>query len=97
MTVTTAKVAGCQNIVACSPPRSGVGIHPAIVYTAHICGADHIVALGGVQGIAAMAFGLFGLPKADILVGPEISLLLKRNVFYSVVLESICLQVQRIR
>mgnify|MGYP000028624199 CR=1 FL=1 len=70
MTVTTAKVAGCQNIVACSPPRAGVGIHPAIVYTAHICGADHIVALGGVQGIAAMAFGLFGLPKADILVGP---------------------------
>ena len=70
MTVTTAKVAGCQNIVACSPPRPGVGIHPAIVYTAHICGADHIVALGGVQGIAAMAFGLFGLPKADILVGP---------------------------
>jgi sulfopropanediol 3-dehydrogenase len=70
MTVTTAKVAGCKNIVACSPPRSGVGIHPAIVYTAHICGADQIVALGGVQGIAAMAFGLFGLPKADILVGP---------------------------
>ena len=70
MTVTTAKVAGCKNIVACSPPRSGVGIHPAIIYTAHICGADQIVALGGVQGIAAMAFGLFGLPKADILVGP---------------------------
>ena len=70
MTVTTAKVAGCQNIVACSPPRAGGGIHPAIVYTAHSCGADHIVALGGVQGIAAMAFGLFGLPKADILVGP---------------------------
>jgi len=70
MTVTTAKVAGCKNIVACSPPRPGVGIHPAIIYTAHICGADQIVALGGVQGIAAMAFGLFGLPKADILVGP---------------------------
>lgn len=70
MTVTTAKVAGCEEIVACSPPRSGVGIHPAIVYTAHLCGADKIVALGGVQGIASMAFGLFGLPKADILVGP---------------------------
>lgn len=70
MTVTTAKVAGCNEIVACSPPRPGVGIHPAIIYTAHLCGADKIVALGGVQGIAAMAFGLFGLPKADILVGP---------------------------
>ncbi len=70
MTVTTAKVAGCNNIVACSPPRPGVGIAPAIVYAAHICGADTILALGGVQGVAAMAFGLFDLPKADILVGP---------------------------
>ncbi|MCP4072554.1 MAG: histidinol dehydrogenase [Hyphomicrobiales bacterium] len=70
MTVTTAKVAGCQHIIACSPPRPGIGIAPAIIYAAHICGADKILALGGVQGIAAMSFGLFGLPKADILVGP---------------------------
>ena len=70
MTVTTAKVAGCGHIAACSPPRPGVGINPAIVYTADLCGADTILALGGVQGIAAMAFGLFGLPRADILVGP---------------------------
>lgn len=70
MTVTTAKVAGCANIVACSPPRPGVGIAPAIIYAAHLCGADRIVAMGGVQGIAAMTFGLFGLPKANILVGP---------------------------
>ncbi len=70
MTVTTAKVAGCENIIACSPPRPGVGIAPAIVFAADLCGADTILALGGVQGIAAMAFGLFDLPKADILVGP---------------------------
>lgn len=70
MTVTTARVAGCPNVVACSPPRPGQGIHPAIVYTADLCGADTILALGGVQGVAAMAFGLFGVPKADILVGP---------------------------
>ncbi len=70
MTVTTAKVAGCRHITACSPPRPGVGIAPAIVYAAHICGADKILALGGVQGVAAMTFGLFGLPKANILVGP---------------------------
>ena len=70
MTVTTAKVAGCGHIAACSPPRPGIGVAPAIVYTADLCGADTILALGGVQGIAAMAFGLFGLPKADILVGP---------------------------
>lgn len=70
MTVTTAKVAGCKHIAACSPPRPGVGIAPAIVYAAHICGADKILAMGGVQGVAAMTFGLFGLPKANILVGP---------------------------
>ena len=70
MTVTTAKVAGCGHITACSPPRPGVGINPAIIYTADLCGADTVLALGGVQGVAAMAFGLFGLPKADILVGP---------------------------
>lgn len=70
MTVTTAKVAGCKHIVACSPPRPGIGVNPAIVYAAHICGADKIMAMGGVQGVAAMTFGLFGLPKANILVGP---------------------------
>ncbi len=70
MTVTTAKVAGCSHITACSPPRPGVGVNPAIIYTADLCGADSILAMGGVQGIAAMAFGLFGLPKSDILVGP---------------------------
>lgn len=70
MTVTTAKVAGCKHIVACSPPRPEIGIAPAIVYAAHICGADTILAMGGVQGVAAMTFGLFGLPKANILVGP---------------------------
>ena len=70
ITVTTAKVAGCENIIACSPPRPGVGVAPAIIYAAQICGADKILAMGGVQGIAAMTFGLFGLPKANILVGP---------------------------
>ena len=70
MTVTTAKVAGCKHIVACSPPRPNIGIAPAIIYAAQVCGADHIMAMGGVQGVAAMTFGLFGLPKANILVGP---------------------------
>lgn len=70
MTVTTAKVAGCEHIVACSPPRPDAGVNPAIIYAAHLCGADKILAMGGVQGVAAMTFGLFDLPKADILVGP---------------------------
>jgi sulfopropanediol 3-dehydrogenase len=70
MTITTAKVAGVQHIAACSPPRPDVGIPPAIVYAMDLCGADVILQMGGVQGVAAMANGLFGLQKADILVGP---------------------------
>ena len=70
MTVTTAKVAGCGHITACSPPRPDQGVHPAIIFTADLCGADTILAMGGVQGVAAMAFGLFGQPASDILVGP---------------------------
>ncbi|RMD91834.1 MAG: histidinol dehydrogenase, partial [Alphaproteobacteria bacterium] len=70
MTVTTAKVAGVDHVIACSPPRPGVGIAPAIVYAAHLAGAHTILAMGGVQAVAAMAFGLFGLPKARVLAGP---------------------------
>ncbi len=70
MTVTTAKVAGVDHVTAVSPPRPGVGINPAILYTLDLCGADTVLNLGGIQGIAAMAFGLFGTPPADILVGP---------------------------
>ena len=70
MSVATAKAAGVDYVVACSPPKPGVGIHPAIAYTANLCGADTILALGGVQGIAAMAFGLFADRPVDILVGP---------------------------
>ncbi len=70
MTVTTAKVAGVSHITACSPPKPGVGIPATILYALKLCGADTIINLGGVQGIAAMAFGLFGLPKVDLLAGP---------------------------
>ncbi|MEN0040408.1 MAG: histidinol dehydrogenase [Pseudomonadota bacterium] len=70
MTATTARVAGVDTVSVCSPPRPGVGIHPAIIYTADLCGADNIIAMGGVQGVAAMAFGLFGMPEADVLAGP---------------------------
>ncbi len=70
MTITTAKVAGVPHVSACSPPRPGVGIPPAIIYAMDLCGADVILQMGGVQGVAAMANGLFGLQKADILVGP---------------------------
>ena len=71
MSIATAKTAGVENIVTCSTPKKEHGgIHPAILYTMNLCGADHILAMGGVQGIAAMAFGLFTGCRADILVGP---------------------------
>lgn len=70
MSVTTAKVAGVEHVIACSPPKPGDGVHPAILYTLDLCGADSVLALGGVQGIAAMAFGLFTGHAADILAGP---------------------------
>ena len=70
MTITTARVAGVPHVTACSPPRAGGGIPPAIIYTMDLCGADVILNMGGVQGVASIAYGLFGAPKADILVGP---------------------------
>jgi sulfopropanediol 3-dehydrogenase len=70
MTVTTAKVAGVPHITATSPPRPNVGVPDAIVFAMDLAGADVILNLGGVQGIAAMAQGLFGAQPADILVGP---------------------------
>mgnify|MGYP003627048092 CR=1 FL=1 len=70
MTITTAKVAGVPHITAVSPTRPNVGIPDAIVFAMDLSGADLILNLGGVQGIAAMAKGYFGGKPADILVGP---------------------------
>lgn len=69
MSIATARVAGVSKIIACSPPR-GSSIHPAVVYAMDLAGADIILEMGGVQAIASMAFGLFGNPPADMLVGP---------------------------
>ena len=70
MSVTTAKVAGVKNIIACSPPKEGVVANPSVIYTANLCGADKILNLGGVPAIAAMTYGMFGNEPADMLVGP---------------------------
>ncbi len=70
MTVTTAREAGVGYIAAATPPRSGEGIPAAVLYALSVAGADRILKLGGVQAIAALSFGLFGLPRADILIGP---------------------------
>ncbi len=70
MSVCTAKVAGVENVIATSPAQKGRGIHPAILYAMKASGADHILALGGVQGVAALAYGHFTGHPADIIVGP---------------------------
>jgi sulfopropanediol 3-dehydrogenase len=69
MSVATAKAAGVPMVVACTPPR-GNSINPMVAYALSLCGADVIMALGGVQAIATMAFGLFTGKPADIVVGP---------------------------
>jgi len=69
MSVATAKAAGVPFVVACSPPR-GEGINPAVVYALTLARADMILAMGGVQAIGTMAFGLFTGKPADIIVGP---------------------------
>jgi sulfopropanediol 3-dehydrogenase len=69
MTVIVPKAAGVGQVTACAPPRAGQGIDPAMLYAMSTSGADSILALGGVQGLAAMAFGIEDLAPADIIVG----------------------------
>lgn len=69
MTVIVPKVAGVDRVVACAPPRAGAGIHPEMLYAMSTSGADDILALGGVQAMAAMVYGIEDIPPADIVVG----------------------------
>src|SRR4051812_35773746 len=70
MSVATAKAAGVGTVVACSTPYDAEGIHPYVLYAMKAAGADVVMTLGGVQAIAALAFGLFSGKPADIIVGP---------------------------
>ena len=69
MTVAVAKEAGVQRVVACAPPRGGAGIDPAMLYAMAASGADQVLCLGGVQGLAALVHGLCGVEPVDMLVG----------------------------
>src|SRR4051812_19251913 len=68
MTVLVPKTAGVETVLAATPPKGGPG-HPAMLYTADLCGADGVYSLGGVQAVAAMAFGLEGEAPVDMIVG----------------------------
>ena len=65
-----AKIAGCKNIVLCSPPQRDGKVHPTILAAAKLCGLTSIYAVGGAQAIAAMAYGTETIPKADKIFGP---------------------------
>jgi sulfopropanediol 3-dehydrogenase len=69
MTIVVPKVAGVERVVACAPPREGRGIHPAMLHAMATSGADRVVCLGGVQALAALAFGLEELERVDMIVG----------------------------
>jgi sulfopropanediol 3-dehydrogenase len=69
MTIIPAKVAGVERVLACSPPHGGAGIHPAVLHAIATSGADQILCLGGVQALAAMAFGVEDIEPVDMLVG----------------------------
>lgn len=65
-----AKIAGCREIVLCSPPQKNGQIAPEVVYTAQLCGVTQLFAVGGAQAIAAMALGTESIPQVDKLFGP---------------------------
>lgn len=69
MTVGVPKVAGVETVLACTPPGRDGTSDPAVLYSAHLAGADRVYVLGGVQALAAMAFGLLGERPVDVLVG----------------------------
>lgn len=70
MTVIPAKVAGVGEVIICTPPKPDGSINPLTLAAAHIGGADRIFRVGGVQAIAAMAYGTETIPKVDKIVGP---------------------------
>jgi sulfopropanediol 3-dehydrogenase len=69
MTVVTPKAAGVGRVVAAAPPRGPEGMHPPQLYAMASTGADEIYCMGGVQALAAMAFGIEGLDAVDMIVG----------------------------
>ncbi len=79
MTIIPAKVAGCDEVIACLPPRS----HPAVIAGCEMSGADRVFRVGGAQAIAAMAFGTESIPAVDKIVGPGNAFVneAKRQVF----------------
>lgn len=65
-----AKIAGCKEVILCTPENGEHGIAPEILFAAKICGVDRVFRVGGAQAIAAMAYGTESIPKVDKIFGP---------------------------
>ena len=65
-----ALIAGCKNIVLCSPTNNNGELHPAILYCAKLCNVDKVISVGGAQSIAAMSIGTESVPKVNKIFGP---------------------------
>ena len=65
-----AKLAGCENIILCTPPNKSGKVHPAILYTANLIGIEKIYKVGGIQAIGALTFGTETIQKVDKIFGP---------------------------
>ncbi|MBN8685619.1 MAG: histidinol dehydrogenase [Chitinophagales bacterium] len=70
MLAVPAQLAGCREIILCTPPSKDGSIHPAILYTAQLCGVTRIFKAGGVQAIGAMAYGTESIPSVFKIFGP---------------------------
>ena len=70
MLAVPAEIAGCNEIVLCSPPDKNGNINPAILYAANLCGVTKILKVGGIQAIAGMTFGTESIPKVYKIFGP---------------------------
>lgn len=70
MLAVPANIAGCKEIVLCTPPNSEGKIHPTILYTASLCGVTQIFKIGGIQAVAGMTFGTKSIPKVYKIFGP---------------------------
>ena len=65
-----AQLAGCKEVILCTPPNKEEAIHPAILYAAELCGVHAIYKIGGAQAIAAMAYGTKTIPQVSKIFGP---------------------------
>lgn len=70
MLATPARVAGCGEVILCTPARTDGTIAPEILYAADLCGVDRVYAVGGAQAVAAMTYGTESIPRVDKIFGP---------------------------